>query len=127
MNAQRKITPKSQRKTSCPEGWIPAGARVPIRLTIKQEQYCRKAIGINRFCYNLAVATHRFHRVNRLPWPSWQDIYKAFNACKHEDYPFVTEVASRVAEGAFMDFGSAMANWRNPNTRPEPLNSNTRS
>ena len=96
---------------------MPAGARVPIRPTIKQEQYCRKAIGINRFCYNLAVATHRFHRVNRLPWPSWQDIYKAFNACKHEDYPFVTEVASRVAEGAFMNFGSAMANWRNPNTR----------
>ena len=28
-------------------------------------------------------------------------------------YPFVTEVASRVAEGAFMDVGKAMANWRN--------------
>ena len=96
---------------------MPAGARAPVRLTVKQEQYCRKAIGINRFCYNLAVATHRFHRVNRLPWPSWQDIYKAFNACKHEDYPFVTEVASRVAEGAFMDFGRAITNWRNPNTR----------
>ena len=96
---------------------MPAGAMVPIRPTIKQEQYCRKAIGINRFCYNLAVATHRFHRVNRLPWPSWQDIYKAFNACKHEDYPFVTEVASRVAEGAFMDFGRAIANWRNPEAK----------
>ena len=114
MTAQRKITPKSQRKTSCPEGWVPAGATAPVRLTVKQEQYCRKAIGINRFCYNLAVATHKFHRVNRLPWPSWQDIYKAFNACKHQDYPFVTEVNSRVAEGAFMNFGKAIANWRNP-------------
>ena len=70
MTAQRKITPKSQRKTSCPEGWMPAGARAPVRLTVKQEQYCRQAIGINRFCYNLAVATHRFHRVNRPSWPS---------------------------------------------------------
>ena len=96
---------------------MPAGARAPVRLTVKQEQYCRKAIGINRFCYNLAVATHRFHRVNRLPWPSWQDIYKAFNACKHEDYPFVTEVAIRVAEGAFMDFGRAITNWRNPEAK----------
>ena len=105
---------------------MPAGARAPVRLTVKQEQYCRQAIDINRFCYNLAVATHRFHRVNRLPWPSWsswpswpswQDIYKVFNACKHEDYPFVTEVASGVAEGAFMDFGRAIANWRNPEAK----------
>ena len=107
----------AERKSSCPEGWVPAGTRVPLRLTHKQEEYCRQALGVRRFCYNLAVATHRLHRANRLPWPSWQDIYKAFNACKHEDYPFVTKVASRVAEGAFMDFGKAVANWRNPNTR----------
>ena len=88
-----------------------------LRLTVKQQQYCRQALDLRRFCYNLAVATHRFHRVNRLAWPSWQDIYKAFNACKREDYAFVTEVASRVAEGAFMDFGRALANWRNPEAR----------
>ena len=45
--------------------------------TEKQEHYCRRASGGRRFCYNLAVAIHRFHRANRLPWPSWQDIYKA--------------------------------------------------
>ena len=107
----------ADRKSSRPEGWLPAGAKVPIRLTIKQEAYCRRAQGIRRFCYNLAVATHRFHRSNRMPWPSWQDIYKTFNACKSEDYPFVTEVASRVAEGAFMDFGRAITNWRNPEVK----------
>ena len=52
-----------------------------------------------------------------MPWPGWQDIYKAFNACKKEDYPFTTEVASRVAEGAFMDFGRAISNWRNPSLK----------
>ena len=93
---------------------MPAGYSVPLRLTVRQQQYCRRAIGITRFIYNLCVATHRFCRSNRLPWPSWQDLYKAFNACKREDYPFVTEVASRVQEGAFMDFGAALRNWRDP-------------
>lgn len=101
-------------KSSCPEGWTPAGYSVPLRLTVRQEHYCRRAIGITRFIYNLCVATHRFCRTNRLPWTSWQDLYKAFNACKREDYPFVTEVASRVQEGAFMDFGAALRNWRDP-------------
>ena len=117
MTDKSNKNPNSGRKRSCPEGWTPAGTRVPIRLTVKQEKYCRQALGVSRFCYNLAVSTHRFHRVNRLRWPSWQDIYKAFNACKKEDYPFVREVSSRVAEGAFMDFGRAIANWRNPKLR----------
>ena len=99
---------------------MPAGYAVPIRLTVRQEQYCRRAIGITRFIYNLCVATHRFCRTNRMDWPSWQDLYKAFNACKHEDYPFVTEVASRVQEGAFMDFGAAVKNWRDPNYTAGP-------
>ncbi|MCY4364850.1 MAG: transposase [Chloroflexi bacterium] len=107
----------AERKSSCLEGWVPAGTRIPLRLTRNLEEYCRQVLGVGRFCYNLAVATHRFHRINRLPWPSWQDTYKAFNACKHEDYPFVTKMASRVAEGAFMEFGKAVANWRNPNTK----------
>ena len=100
-------TPKPKRnkrsRSSCPDCWRAAGYSVPIHLTVDQQRYCRRAIGINRFVYNLCVATHRFCRTNRMPWPSWQDLYKAFNACKHEDYPFATTVASRVAEGAFMD------------------------
>ena len=117
-------TPKPKRnkrsKSSCPDGWHPAGYSVPIHLTVKQQAYCRRAIGITRFVYNLCVATHRFCRVNRLPWPSWQDLYKAFNACKREDYPFVTEAASRVAEGAFMDFGTAIKNWRDTDHKAGP-------
>ena len=45
------------------------------------------------------------------------DISKAFNACKREDYPFVTQVAAVVATGAFRDFGQAVDNWRNPELR----------
>ena len=91
---------------------MPAGYSVPLRLTIKQERYSRRAIGITRF---ICIGTHRFCRSNRLPWPSWQDLYKAFNVCKREDYPFVTEVGSRVQEGAFMNFGTALKNWRDSN------------
>ena len=61
--------PKFRRKNSCPDGWLNAGAKVPIRLTVRQEQYCRQAIDIHRFCYNLAVRTHRFCRRNCLLWP----------------------------------------------------------
>ena len=42
---------------------------------------------------------------------------KTFNACKREDYPFVTRVSAGIAVGAFMDFGRAVDNWRNPNLR----------
>lgn len=104
---------RKRRTSSCPKGWLPAGACVPVHLTKRQEGYCRRAVGIARFCYNLAVATHRFCRTNRLRPPSWMDINKEFNAVKRAEYPFATEVASRVAEGAFMDFGRALANWRN--------------
>ena len=43
----------TKRKSSCPEGWLPAGAKVSIRLTKRQEDYYRRAEGVRRFCYNL--------------------------------------------------------------------------
>ena len=95
-NPPETTAPRSRRKNSCPDGWLNAGAKVPIQLTVRQEEYCRQAVDIHRFCYNLAVRTHRFCRSNRLPWPSWMDISKAFNAGKREDYPFVTQGAAIV-------------------------------
>ena len=105
---------RKQQPSSRPNGWHPAGHVIPLRLTVKQQAYCRRAVGISRFIHNLCVATHRFHRINRLKWPSWQDLSKTFNACKHEDYSFAIEVSKHVAEGAFRDFGTAIANWRDP-------------
>ena len=111
-NPPETTASRSRRKNSCPDGWLNAGAKVPVRLTVRQEEYCRQAVDIHRFCYNLTVRTHRFCRRNRLPWPSWMDISKAFNAGKREDYPFVTQVAAVVATGAFRDFGQAVDNKR---------------
>ena len=86
-NLQQTTKPGFRHKNSCPDGWLNAGAKVPIRLTVRQEEYCRQGINIHRFCYNLAVRTHRFCRRNRLLWPSWMDISKAFNACKRRTTP----------------------------------------
>ena len=108
---------RKKRKSSCPKGWVPAGITVPVHLTKRQAAYCLRAVGIARFCYNLAVATQRFCRTNRLRQPGWMAIYREFNRVKREDYPFVTEVSSKVAEGAFMDFGKAVDNWRNRELR----------
>ena len=117
---QTETIPKAKRKKkrfSCPKGWVPAGVTVPVRLTKRQEAYCERAIGIARFCYNLSVATLNFCQTNRLRRPSWMAIYKEFNRVKREDYSFVTEVSSKVAEGAFMDFDKAVDNWRNRELR----------
>ena len=103
--------------SSCPDGYVPAGHVVPIHLTVRQIAYCRRAVGIARFTYNLCVATHRFCRINRLPWPSWQDLNKAVNEAKQHDFPFLKEVSHRVTDGAVRDFGHAVDHWRNPELR----------
>ena len=56
-------------------------------------------------------------RVRRRPPAALRAGETAFNACKREDYPFVTRVSAGIAVGAFMDFGRAVDNWRNPNLR----------
>ena len=103
-------------KSSCPPGWVPAGHVVPIRLTARQQAYARRAVGISRFVYNLCVATHAFCRINRLQWPSWQDLNKTINETKQHGFPFLKEVSYRVIDGAVRDFGHAVANWRNHET-----------
>ena len=115
-----RSTKRKQQRSSCPKGWLSAGHSVPVQLTVKQEHYCRRAIGIHRFVYNLCVATHQFCRTNRLWWPSWLDMNKTLNACKREDYPFITQVSFRISEGAVRQFGQAIANWRNPDLKVGP-------
>ena len=51
----------NDQKSSCPDGYRPAGIVIPLRLTKRQEKYSwHKAVGIARAVYNLMVATHQF-------------------------------------------------------------------
>ena len=70
-NIPKTTARKSRRKNSCPDGWLNAGAKVPIHLTVRQEEYCRQAVDIHRFCYNLAVRTHRFCAATGSLGPEW--------------------------------------------------------
>ena len=106
--------------SSCPEGYAPAGHVVPVRLTKRQEQYAKRAVGISRFVYNLCVSTHKFCRTNHLNWPSWQDLNQAINEAKQQDFPFLKEVSYRVTDGAVRNFGHALANWMNPDLKAGP-------
>ena len=104
-------------QSSKPVAYRDAGYVVPIRLTARQLAYSRRALGISRFIYNLCVATHAFCRINRLQWPSWQDLNQAVNDTKRHDFPFLKAVSHRVTDGAIRDFGNALANWRNPDIK----------
>ena len=46
---------KKQQPSSRPEGWLTAGIVVPVNLTVGQERYAKRCLGISRFAYNLAV------------------------------------------------------------------------
>ena len=108
---------KKKQPSSRPDGWLAAGISVPIELTCKQADYARRAVGISRFVYNLAAATHQFCRRNRLDWPTGHEMAREFNAAKEQDYPFVSEVRKFVAQGAFRNFSNALTRWRNPDIR----------
>ena len=109
--------PKKQQKSTRPDGWLAAGLRVPLELTFRQVAYARRAAGVARFVQNIATAIHRFHRHNRMKWPSTPEMERAFNAAKREDYPFVTEVSKFVAQGAFRDFENGIKRWRDPSLK----------
>ena len=75
---------------------LPAGYSVPLRLTVRQERYCRRAVGITRFIHNLGVATHPFCCTNRMPGPHGRTYTGTSTTASVRTIPFVTEVAARV-------------------------------
>ena len=112
---------RNNQRSSCPDGWLKAGIKVPLHLTTRQEQYATRAVGIARSVFNLMVATHRSARaqVHGL-WPSPMELEKIFNELKHEPefgMEYATEVSKFVAQGASRDFRRADENWRNPELR----------
>ena len=115
------VRTRATQRTTCPDGWLKAGIKVPIRLTVKQDRYATRAVGIARTVYNLMVATHQSARaqVHGL-WPSPMEMEKQFNDLKHQPefgMQYATEVSKFVVQGASRDFRRAYENWRNPEMR----------
>ena len=117
------VRKRNSQRSSCPEGWLKDGIKLPVHLTLRQEQYAARAVGIARSVFNLMVATHRSARaqVHGL-WPSPLELEKIFNDLKHEPefgMEYATEVSKFVAQGACRDFRRADENWRNPTLNAE--------
>ena len=115
------VKTRTKQRTTCPDGWLKAGVKVPVGLTVKQDRYATGAVGIARAVFNLMVATHRSARaqVHGL-WPSPMELEKTFNEMKHQPefgMEYATEVSKFVAQGACRDFRRAHENWRNPELR----------
>ena len=114
---------RNNQRSSCPEGYHPAGIIIPLSLTKRQEEYATRAIGISRAVYNTMVATHQMARAHgHGPWPSPMEMEKTFNGLKHESafgMTFTTEVSKFVAQGACRNFRDAYNRWRNPELRAQ--------
>ena len=56
------VRKRNGQHSSCPEGWLKAGVKVPVSLTVKQDRYASRSVGIARAVFNLMVATHQSAR-----------------------------------------------------------------
>ena len=117
------VRKRNGQHSSCPQDWLKDGIKVPVHLTVRQEQYAARAVGIARSVFNLMVATHRSARAQGHGlWPSPMELEKQFNDLKHEPgfgMEYATEVSKFVAQGACRDFRRAYENWRNPTLNAE--------
>ena len=112
---------RNGQRSTCPEGWLKVGIKVPVHLTARQQKYATRCAGIARAVYNQMVATHKMARAHGQGlWPNPMELEKAFNALKHErDFGmnYATEVSKFVAQGACRDFRRSYENWRNPDLK----------
>ena len=111
------VRTRKDQKSSCPDGWLKAGMRISLSLTIRQDEYSRRAVGIARAVKNTQVTAHQMARAHGPgAWPSPMELEREFNSLKHDPefgMRFVTEVSKFVAQGACRDFRRAYENWRN--------------
>ena len=117
------VRKRNSQRSSCPEGWLKDGIKLPVRLTVRQGQYAARGVGIARSVCNLMVATHRSARAQvHGHGPSPMELEQIFNELKHEPefgMEYATEVSKFVAQGACRDFRRADENWRNPTLNAE--------
>src|SRR5712692_4192354 len=86
--------------------------KIRLNLTAEQEIYFRKACGTARHAFNWGLAeVKRALDEDRTP-ESVLELKKRFNALKREQFPWVYEVTKCSTEGAFVNLGRALTNFR---------------
>jgi putative transposase len=84
--------------------------KIRLNPTTEQATYFGKAAGTARFVYNWGLARW-IELYEAGEKPTAFRLKKEFNALKREQFPWVTEVAKDVAEGAFANLGAAFKNY----------------
>ncbi|MBI5033675.1 MAG: IS200/IS605 family element transposase accessory protein TnpB [Chloroflexi bacterium] len=88
--------------------------KIRLNPTPDQEAYFRRAVGTARFVYNWGLAAWKQCKAEHPGEPHGvMTLKKDFNAIKASQFPWVYDVAKDVAEGAFANLGSALANYYN--------------
>jgi len=98
---------------------IKVGRAHKIRLVPNKEQenYFRRACGTRRMVYNWALENwkqqYEEHKKDpdNVKKPSYATLNKKFNAIKRTEYPWITELHSRIPERAIRDVGTAYKNF----------------
>ena len=105
---------RKNQKTSCPDGWHPSSREIQLQLTVRQERYAKRCVGITRFVYYRMVANDQAGRDHKL-WLTPYELEKEFNAAKkiNKSLKFVTQVSKFVAQGACRNYRNAYYRWRN--------------
>ena len=86
--------------------------KIRLNPTAEQEIYFRKACGTARHAFNWGLAeVKRALAAGRTP-ESALDLKKRYNALKGEQFPWVYEVTKCATEGAFVNLGRSLANFR---------------
>ena len=109
------VRKRNSQHSSCPAGWLQDGIKLPVHLTVRQEQYAARAVGSPFRVQSDGSARAQVHGL----WPSPMELEKQFNDLKYEPefgMEYATEVSKFVAQGACRDFRRAYENWRNPVT-----------
>ena len=86
--------------------------KIRLNPTAEQQVYFRKACGTARYAFNWGLAEVQRALDEGRQLESTLDLKKRFNAIKGAQFPWVYEVTKCATEGAFVNLGRALANFR---------------
>ncbi len=96
--------------------------KIKLNPTVEQEEHFRKAVGTVRFAYNWGLAEWKRRLDNGEGVPVDQ-LRKKFNAIKHEEFPWVSDVSGWCTAYGFMRLKVTLLNFFRRKKNGEPTSS----